>query len=474
MEDNIPIPKKEEITSWIMAICDKGYRRPGMPASHKVEDFLANQLRSFGFETVEKQSIDIKLWEPEYWRFTYKIDDQNYEFPCFYTCYTAFTKPEGVTGELVYIGKGNEEDLEGVDLKGKIAVMDLEFYFLEYHLLAHICYYVHNPRNINFQEHNIPDMSRGINWAGYHRAAKKGAIGFVGILSNYPIDSPILYFPAEGTDDFPRPIPGIFLSKSDGLKLKDQLSSGKKNVTGHIILTGKESPGKTSNVFGILPGKSKELIELGSHHDAAFHNAVQDASGVSVILALAKYFSQIPKEKRNRSILVLFSTGHFYGSIGGYEFKKKYKDIVSRVVTSIHVEHIAKEPIIKDGQLITSGFPQIRGLYVSDIPEFKDAAKTMVIENNLELTGLMPIASGVTSEEGSDSKYSQEMSLWTDATPFFEEGIPVLSFISGPYYNWHPLDTIDKVAVNQLEPVTKGFIEVIKKIDVLPRATLRK
>lgn len=66
------------------------------------------------------------------------------------------------------------------------------------------------------------------------------------------------------------------------------------------------------------------------------------------------------------------------------------------------------------------------------------------------------------------------MSLWTDATPFHKEGISVLSFISGPFYNWHPIDTIDKVAVNQLEPVTNGFIKIIKKIDGLPREKLRK
>lgn len=468
------VPKKEEMLSWIMAMCDKGYRRPGTSASHKVEKFLENRLKSFGFQDIRRQEIKFNLWEPEYWRFTYKLNGKVHESPCFYACYTPFTEQEGISGDLVYIGKGEEQDFKKVDLTGKIVVIDLEFLLLEYQALSLISPYIHNPKDEVLEDHNIPDMSRGINWVAYHRAAKQGAIGFIGILSNYPLDSPIFYYPAEGIDDFPRPIPGIFLSKSEGYKLKKRLKNASEPIQGRIVLTGEEKLGTTSNIFGILPGNSKELIELGSHHDAAFHGAVQDASGVSVILALAKYFSQIPKKNRKRGLLVLFSTGHFYGSIGGYEFIKEYKELVSRIVTSIHIEHIGLEPTIKDEHLITTGLPQIRGLFVSDIPEFKEAAKQMLIDHNLELTGIMPIATNLASEEGSDSKYSQELSLWTDATPFFEEGIPVFSFISGPFYNWHPKDMIDKVAVDQLEPVTKGFIDIINKIEKLTKENLLK
>ena len=79
----------------------------------------------------------------------------------------------------------------------------------------------------------------------------------------------------------------------------------------------------------------------------------------------------------------------------------------------------------------------------------KELAKNIVIEHDLELTGIVPIVFDVKAKEGSDSKYAEEMSLWTDATPFHEENIPVFSFISGPFYNWHPLDTLDKVAIHQ-------------------------
>ena len=90
-------PKKEEMINWIMTICDKGYRRPGSPASHKVEQFLVDELKSFGFEDVHKQTIDIPLWEPKKWQFTFKTENKIYEVPCFYACYTTFTDLNGVT-----------------------------------------------------------------------------------------------------------------------------------------------------------------------------------------------------------------------------------------------------------------------------------------------------------------------------------------------------------------------------------------
>ena len=34
------------------------------------------------------------------------------------------TPPEGITGEVIYVGKGTYADLEGRDVNGKIAVVD--------------------------------------------------------------------------------------------------------------------------------------------------------------------------------------------------------------------------------------------------------------------------------------------------------------------------------------------------------------
>ena len=456
MEKEFPeIPSKEEIMSWIIAICDKGYRRPGSSASHKVEQLLFNQLKEFGFDEVIKQEFETPYWQPEKWEFKYKIENKIHHLPCFYTFLTSFTDPKGVSGELIYVGDGTVKDFQGKEVKGKIVVVDLRFYEMQYQLLSQLCLYVHNPNKENLEAHNAADTGRFLNWDAYHRAAEKGAVGFVGILTNYPLDSPILYHPAEALEDLPRPIPGIYLGKGYGKKLKKQLKDNeKKLIEGTLILTGEETTSTTSNIIGILQGKSEDIISMGSHHDAPFHNAVQDASGVSIILALAKYFAQIPKENRNKTLLCLLSTGHFYGQNGPYVFFEKYPELISRVLASVHVEHIGLEPMIKDGQLFITDKPKIRGLFVSEIPVLQEIAKTAIIDNNLELTGIMPT--------------NTEIGVWTDAEPFCKKNIPVFSFICGPFTNFHPLHTIRSVAVEPQEPVTKTFIDIINKLDALP------
>ncbi len=56
----------------------------------------------------------------------------------------------------------------------------------------------------------------------------------------------------------------------------------------------------------------------------------------------------------------------------------------------------------------------------------------------------------------------------SDAYYFSESGIPVISTVAGEIYIFHPSDTVDKVAVDQLEPVGKAYAEIaLKAAEVL-------
>lgn len=74
------IPTKEEILSWIKAICNMGYRRPGSEGDHKVEDFLVQKLREFGVSNIKKDDIKIPLWEPENWKLIIETDHKKKRF----------------------------------------------------------------------------------------------------------------------------------------------------------------------------------------------------------------------------------------------------------------------------------------------------------------------------------------------------------------------------------------------------------
>lgn len=56
---------------------------------------------------------------------------------------------------------------------------------------------------------------------------------------------------------------------------------------------------------------------------------------------------------------------------------------------------------------------------------------------------------------------------------FVEAGVPTMHFIAAPPHQFTPEDTPDKVAVEQLRPITAAYIHMINQIDVTPAEILR-
>lgn len=108
---------------------------------------------------------------------------------------------------------------------------------------------------------------------------------------------------------------------------------------------------KANNVIGILPGKSKpeEYVIFSAHYDhlpmqtsgedKIYNGANDDASGVTAVITLAKYFKENPQNERTL-IFVLF-TGE---EVGGYGSKYFTQGINSdAVVAMFNIEMIGTE-----------------------------------------------------------------------------------------------------------------------------------
>ena len=451
------IPTKEEILSWIKTICDMGYRRPGSEADHNVENYLIQILREFGIPDVKKEDMDVPLWEPKSWKFTIETDDKTEEIPSFFLVYTDFTGVEGISGELVYVLTGREIDFQNNDVKGKIAVIDFRNPPLNIAPLTNTALYVHDPKNtIPAKLH--PATFMYVNWESFYRAYESGAIGVIGIPKDHPGGIKEYFFPADNTASDPRPIPGLYIGRDDGKYLKKILRENKdKAIGGTIIQTGEKSQGTTSNILGFIPGKTDDIILISSHHDAPFNNAVQDASGSAIVLALAKYFAQFPPATFDKTLLFLFTAAHFYEEIGGKLFVEKYRnDLIPKITTSIHIEHIAKEYFEKDGKIVTNGYPEPRALFLSDIQPLISIVKDAVIKHDLRRLMMLPTDNPLGG-------------VPTDGRPFFDEKLPIISIASAPFYIYNPIDTIEKLAVEEFEPLTKAFIDIIQSLDKTSR-----
>jgi len=130
-----------------------------------------------------------------------------------------------------------------------------------------------------------------------------------------------------------------------------QLSQFKdlKNYRQEFEVEGK----KANNVIGVLLGKSKpnEYVVFSAHfdhlginenqeeNDKVYNGANDDASGVTAVIALAKYFKEL--NNNERTIIFVAFTGEEVGGFGSAYFSKNID--ADKVVAMFNIEMIGTE-----------------------------------------------------------------------------------------------------------------------------------
>lgn len=439
----------EEMFSWIEEVYEFGYRRVGTEADRRVAYYLAQKFIECGLEDVTIDPIPITVWTADKWSLAVSTRNARHAVPCFFIPYTGFTDEHGAEAEMVYVGPlRKEEDYKKFDVKGKLVVADIVFGCEDYDHMKKNGFLFYDPRETIPPGHKPVAAWMRPNWkAAYWGAHRNGAAGFVGILRDMPCNWNTLYAPYDGTM---KPMPGLYVGRDDGAVLREMLQTGK--VEGKLVLTGTKRPGLTENVVGFLPGKKDDIIALASEHDAPFQGAVEE-NGWAVVCALAEYFARVPVESREKTLMFISCAGHFYRSIGRNTFIERHiDDLCPRIVTWMHIEHIAKEYVERDGKAVYTGLPEVRAGCMSNVPKLISLTADAFKNNNVERLVL---------RQGGSNNQNERV------------GMPHIDFISGPIYLLVEHDTLDKVAVDQLRPVTSAFADLVKAIDATPSYMIR-
>ncbi len=471
------VVSNEEIVGWIEEIVSFGYRRPGTLADSKAEEYVVKKFEEFGLTDVEKQPFQILKWEARDWKLT--VGES--EVPCFYTPNTGFTGEDGVGTEMVYLGDGTAKDFEGVDVKGKIVLMNVHFPVLPSSLLEKMAFFIWD------SEETLKDFAHPTTWiypnwwVAYWQACKHQAAGIVGVLADYPTNESQVYIPYFGplnqkmpdfflshlglSDQIPGWIPGLWIGRRDGAELVKTLEKTGGSLKAHLTLTGDVEPATTHNIVAILPGQTEDAIVVHSHHDGPWNSAVEDASGVAEILAVAEHFTKIPLSERKKTLVFLSTGSHFGGpGRGDTNFIDGNPDIMSKLVMDVCIEHIAKDFDAEEEEWVDTGLPEPRAVFTqgssdkatsSLVYNLAEEAEKYDLQRLLILPGNTPLG------------------VPTDAMSFYRAGCSVYSCISGPEYLFDPCDTVDKVAVDQLNPVAAAFIGTIKKVDKASPSEIR-
>jgi hypothetical protein len=250
----------------------------------------------------------------------------------------------------------------------------------------------------------------------------------------------------------------VWISRSDGRRVAALLDAG--DVCGRLTVDSARAEITTHNVVGSLPGASDEWVVIGSHHDGPWVSAVEDASGIALILAQARYWSAVPPEDRPHNLLFLLNSGHMAHGSGTAAFIATHRDLLPRVVLEVHLEHTARECRGENGRLVPTDDPEVRWWFTTRNEALLDAVEHALRAEDLRRSLVVP-----------PDIFGPHPT--TDGGFFHTEGVPLVNFLTAPMYLFDAQDTIDKIHMGSLEPVTRAAVRIIASTRGVSADTMR-
>ncbi|GAA4468987.1 hypothetical protein GCM10023170_083670 [Phytohabitans houttuyneae] len=431
-------PTTAEMVAWIAEVVDQGIRRPGYPADEWVERWGAERFTEIGLRDVRLEPVETTCWLPRahatlrVWpagRPEAAVDFTGLALP--------FTAPtEGTEGTLAAMAGES-------DVSGRFAVQEITLTTIPQAHMATKATASYDPEGAfadSFQ--TLPlDLVNGL---GFDAAIAAGATAYVGLLTGAPWETHDYYWPYDATA---RPIPGLWLSPSDGRRLLELMAAGEHEA--RIVSDAEIVQRTTHNVIGTLPGASDHWVVVATHHDAPWASAVEDGSGIALVLAQAKLWASVPAEQRPHNLMFLLTTGHMARAAGTEAFVRDHADLLPELVLELHLEHAARRCVVQDGALVPTADPETRWWFTTRSPELeKNVLDALQGEDVGRSWILPPTALG-------------PMPL-TDGAFFHPAGVPLVQFITLPMYLFDPADTMDKVHEASLEPLTRAVARIVQ------------
>lgn len=220
------------------------------------------------------------------------------------------TPPDGITAQVVYIGRGRAQDVANLDVKDKFVLRD-------------------PPRALTLDNSSDETAPQGLT----ETLIDMGVAGFIEYsrLKGNILQTDLLSGP-EGL-----PVPAVALTYEDGQLLKELLREWyalpdwfkrtQENIplVLNLVVDATSKPSHGFNVIASIKGSEypEEKVVLVAHHDNAFGpGACDNATAVAVNLECARVFSTLPPYRRTVEFVSV--TGEEYGEFGSNAYVEKY------------------------------------------------------------------------------------------------------------------------------------------------------
>ncbi|MBV8543579.1 MAG: M28 family peptidase [Acidobacteria bacterium] len=359
-----------------------------------------------------------------------------------------FSSPGAFAGPIAFVGYGIDatpigyNDFDGIDLKGKVAVM------------------------LRYEPQEKDDASKfdgrkPSRWSAMRykvlQARERGAVAV--IFTTGPLQD-------EGKDkvpplvndgpESPAGIPVLQVKTSVAEKWVGDLTAWQKSVDADLKPRSKVLETRISgvadvkpqfvdaeNIAGILPGRgalANEVVVLGAHYDHlgyggqgsmkpnehAIHPGADDnASGDAAIMAIAERLkTQLADVNNRRTIVVALFSGEEVGLAGSSWFVG-HSPLIPRVVAMINLDMVGQ---MRDNRLIVFGS--------DSAPQWKEVVDAATSFSKINVTS-------------SGDGYGP-----SDQTSFYAKQIPVLHFFTGAHDRYHtPEDVAESLNYAGIEHV---------------------
>ncbi|MDR0861538.1 MAG: M28 family peptidase [Oscillospiraceae bacterium] len=373
-----------------------GDRQSGSDAEHRTAEKIAAVMTDIGLTDVTLDPVTVDRIQAGNSGLT--LDGTDREI-ILHAYQTNGTPAGGLTGEIIDVGTGTAAEYEGLDVTGKVVLIDID--------------------------------QRAAWWIGEPviQAIEKGAAGLIACsVSGFSEISDDAY----NANDFcgPATIPTASITRNDAAYLRANMTDGV--AVGTFVVDNEYSKGGTSyNVRGTIKGRdSSEAILFGAHYDAYYESFQDDTIAWTGMLAIAKAMRDSGYVPERDIIFVAHgaeewgeSNTNYDWALGSYrQITETHADWQGKVISFINFELPAYEFA---SYTYTHSAPESYGL-VERYTNSEYAAKPI---------GVYP--DGILTDGYQTYTYSDDFSYYVSGVPSFINGFLIDVENDGDVYDFY-------------------------------------
>ena len=416
-----------------------GYRTAGSKAELATGEMLAQEMHTIGFPIIHKDAITVDAWEFERAKMTFlneKGEEETIQLGAYQTNFVT-DGPECYS--VVYAGRGTLQDYEGMDVTGKLVLVDIN--------------------------------QRDEWWINYpvYQAHLKGAAAVIAVqCGGYgEVDAKAL-----NAQDIagPEDAPAFSISREDAALLRELLD-GEKEATVWLKADSRVKRDCTTyNISGCIPGKHPErMVLLSAHYDSYFSGFQDDNTAVAMMFGIAKTLIESGFKPNNTIVFCAMAAeewgvvdSNFDWSTGAYEqIFTAHPEWVGKVIADLNFEL----PALAHGTRarIRCCYEYVHYIkeYLDGLPELTKAYPEMTsvtapIETwsddfSMAIAGIPSMVNDFTGGSFMETHYHSQF----DNDDFYDEAV---------YRLHHELFTLLILALDETAVVPLDFTPVLERI----------